>query len=145
VEALLRQSVSAQPPSYRARITLAGFYLQAEHPNLAAAEATARDAVKLALDRTYAYGILASIYSERANWSELDSVLVQGAQRGSGRFVSSVSSLPHYRAAERLITGVHNLDLAENICGCTWARSRKATVHSGRCGSTLKPYLLESG
>jgi tetratricopeptide (TPR) repeat protein len=96
VEGFLRKATEAMPPSYRARIALAQFYL-AGHRRLNEAEVQAKDAIKLARGRVDAYTVLAQIYAERSAWDELESVLADAAREVPDDLV------PYYRAAESLI------------------------------------------
>jgi tetratricopeptide (TPR) repeat protein len=106
-EVLLQQAAEVQPPNYRAQIALAEFYLAPEHPNLAGAEAAAREAIGLDPGRTDAYAVLAYAYADRGSWDELDATLAEAARQAPDDLY------PGYRAAERLIAGGHDLDRAE--------------------------------
>jgi hypothetical protein len=106
-ESLLRQAVEAQPASYRARIALAEFYLAPGRTGLAAAEATARDAVRLAPGRSDAYAVLAAVCAGRGAWTELDAVLAEAEREVPDDLY------PQFRAAELLIAAGHHLDRAE--------------------------------
>jgi tetratricopeptide (TPR) repeat protein len=97
-ESLLRQAAEAQPPKYKARIALARFYLKGGHANLNAAEAQAKTAMNLDSGRVEAYAVLAAIYADRAEWSDLDSTLAVALREVTD------DPVPHYRAAERLLT-----------------------------------------
>ena len=105
-ESLLRKAAEAQPPSYRARIALAEFYL-ARQTNLPAAEAAAKDALRLDPGRADAYAVLAGIYAERQSWTELDAVLAAAEREVPDDLY------PQFRAAEQLTAARHHLDLAE--------------------------------
>jgi tetratricopeptide (TPR) repeat protein len=96
-EAQLRQAAETRPWRYCARIALARFYLAPAHRNPAEAETQAKEAVKLDRGRVDAYAVLAEIYTDRHDWSELETVLT-AAQRETPDDLT-----PHYRAADRLI------------------------------------------
>jgi tetratricopeptide (TPR) repeat protein len=106
-EAALRQAAAAQPPSYRALIALAQFYLASEHVSLAAAEAVARQAMLLDPGRVDAYSALAEVYVDRSDWSALDGILQEAGKEVPDDLV------PQYRAAERLIAEHHDPARAE--------------------------------
>ena len=96
-ESLLRQAAEAQPPRYKARIALARFYLESGQSNPPAAEVQAKIAMTLEPDRVDAYTLLAAIFADRGEWSDLESTLAT-----SQREVPD-DATPHYRAAERLL------------------------------------------
>ena len=106
-EAMLRSATEVLPPSYRARIALADFYLEPEHSNQFGAEAAAQDALRLDPGRADAYAILASVYAGRGAGRELDQILAEAARNVPD------DRYPEYRAAQRLIDDGKNLDLAE--------------------------------
>jgi tetratricopeptide (TPR) repeat protein len=106
-EAALRQAAAAQPPSYRARITFAQFYLASEHYDLAAAEAVARQAMLLDPGRVDAYSVLAQVCVDRSDWSALNGILQE-----AGKEVPD-DLAPQYRAAERLLAEHHDPARAE--------------------------------
>ncbi|SPE40272.1 Tetratricopeptide repeat protein [Candidatus Sulfopaludibacter sp. SbA3] len=95
-ESLYRQAVECRPGSYRARIALASFYLEPEHRNFAAAEAQAREAMRIEAGRVDAYVVLARAYAEAARWSDLDALLETSAKEVPDDLA------PYYRAAEVL-------------------------------------------
>jgi hypothetical protein len=97
MEAMLRRAAEVHPPSYKAQVALAEFYLAPEHPNDAPAEAWARSALAVDGKRIGAYSVLASIYAGRGDWSALDTVLSDAAGNVPDDFA------PYYRAAERLL------------------------------------------
>ena len=96
-ESLVRQAAEARPPTYKARIALAQFYLESGHSNLSAAEAEAKTAMNADPGRVDAYAILAALYADRGRWSELDSTLAVALREVPD------NPVPHYRAAERLL------------------------------------------
>jgi tetratricopeptide (TPR) repeat protein len=106
-EAALRQAAAAQPPSYRALIALARFYLSSEHLNQASAEAIAKQALLLDRGRVDAYSVQAEVCVDRSDWSALDSVL-----REAGKEVPD-DLAPQYHAAERLLAAHHDPARAE--------------------------------
>jgi tetratricopeptide (TPR) repeat protein len=95
-ERMLRQAAEARPPSYKARVALARFYLDGGRDE-AAAEAQARSALGLDGGRTAAYCILAAVYAGQARWGALETTLSAA--------VSAVSddAAPFYCAAQRLL------------------------------------------
>lgn len=95
-EGLLRRASDLQPPSYRARIVLAQFYLSAA--NLDGAEQQARSALSLDGGRVDAYSVLAEIHAARSEWNGLDAVLSTGAREVPDDLT------PYYRAAVRLFS-----------------------------------------
>jgi hypothetical protein len=105
-EAMLRAAVEAQPASYRARITLAEFYLAAEHADSAGATKAAQDALRLDAGRSDAYAILAAVYADQGAWRKLDDIVAEGERNVPN------DRYPAYRAAERLISAGRNPDLA---------------------------------
>jgi predicted Zn-dependent protease len=96
-EAFYRKAVEAQPDNYKARVTLAGFYLDHAHLNLDEAERHAREAVRIDPGRVTGYEILAQVYARRGDWPNLDAVL-----ETSDREVPD-DLTPHYRAAKVLL------------------------------------------
>ncbi len=96
-EAMLRLAAAASPPSYKARIALAQFYLADGHRDEAAAEAHAKAALALDSDRAGAYAILAGICAGQANWSALEAILSSAAKAVPD------DAAPYYSAAERLL------------------------------------------
>jgi hypothetical protein len=96
-EAALLQAVAAQPPSYRALITLAQFFLSPEHVNQGTAETAAEQALLLDRSRVDAYAVLAEVYVDRQDWSALDGILAE-----AGKEVPD-DLAPQYRAAKRLL------------------------------------------
>jgi cytochrome c-type biogenesis protein CcmH/NrfG len=94
-EALLQKAAEAQPPSYRARVELAKFYLT--HSNPGAAENVARELMKLDPGRVDPYAILAQVYAEHSDWTALESVLANGSRECPDDLS------PWYRAAEVLL------------------------------------------
>jgi predicted Zn-dependent protease len=106
-EAFLKKAAEAYPPSYRAAIALAEFYLAPEHPNLAAAEAAARDALRIDPGRADAYAALAAAYAARSAWNELDATLADAVREVPDDLY------PQYRAAETLLARGQSLDRAE--------------------------------
>jgi len=97
-EAMLRRAAEIRPPSYKAQIDLAQFYLAPEHRDDAAAETLGEAALSLDAGRVEAYCILAESYAGRANWSALEAVLSSSAQAVPD------DAAPYYRAAERLLS-----------------------------------------
>jgi len=97
IEGLLRRAVAAQPGNYRARIALAQYYLDPGHPNAEGAEEQARKAVQLDSGRAEAYAVLASVYADRGDWTQLDALLASAAAE------SPEDRIAYYRAAERLL------------------------------------------
>jgi cytochrome c-type biogenesis protein CcmH/NrfG len=96
-EALLRNAAWSQPPSYRAHVELAKFYLAPEHSNPAVAEGVAKDLLKLDRERVEPYVFLAQVYADRDDWNALDAVLAGDAEQCPDDLA------PYYRAAEVLL------------------------------------------
>ncbi len=107
MEASLRKAAEASPPSYNAHIAVARFYLDPTHFNAAAAEAEAREALKLDPNRVEAYSLLAEILAGRGDWTELESTLTAAAAAVPDDLV------PYYRAAQRLLTNAREPERAE--------------------------------
>jgi len=105
-ENLLRQATQAQPPSYRARVELANFYLT-DRPSQTSAESVAKDLLNLDRNRVEPYSILARIYAERADWNALDAVLADASREVPDDLA------PCYRAAEALIANRRDPGRAE--------------------------------
>jgi tetratricopeptide (TPR) repeat protein len=78
-EAMLHCAVEAQPPSYPARVELAG-----------------RELLRIDRGRVEPYSFLAQVYAQRGDWSSLDAVLAEGAQQDPNDMA------PYFRAAETL-------------------------------------------
>lgn len=96
-EEMLRQACEAQPPSYRARIELAEFYLAPARRQLEGAEQQARAALALDAGRVAAYAILAAVYAARERWAELESTLA------AAEAAVPDDLTPYYRAAASLL------------------------------------------
>lgn len=96
-EDLLREAAEASPPSYRARVARARFYLALDHRDAAAAEAQGRAALAMDSGRVEAYCILAEIYAGEANWVALEAIL------SSATSAVPDDRAPSYYAAERLL------------------------------------------
>ena len=105
-ESLLRKAAGAQPASYRAQIALAEFYLTRERASVAA-EAAAREALRLVPGRADAYAVLAEGYAERGAWADLEAVVAEAEREVPDDLY------PEFRAAERLAAGRGHLDVAE--------------------------------
>ena len=97
IEAALKQAAAVQPPSYRARIALARFYLEPAHLSLEKAESPAKEALALDSTRIDAYNLLAEIYANRSDWNALDALLAQSTKEVPD------DATPYFRAAERLL------------------------------------------
>jgi tetratricopeptide (TPR) repeat protein len=106
-ELLLKKAAAAQPPSYRARLALANFYLASEPVNLAEAEAAGGELIQLDPGRSDGYAVLAAVYAERGSWDQLDGVLLEAARSVPDDL------FPYYRVAECMILRGANLDRAE--------------------------------
>ena len=96
-EAMLRRAVSVKPSSYKALMALAAFQLASGRDDREA-ESLAQAAIKVDSGRAEAYGILATIYASRANWSALDALLPSAMQAVPDDLT------PYYRAAERILS-----------------------------------------
>ena len=96
-----------QPPKYRARVLLAQFYVEGARYNLNAAEIQAKAAMRLDPGRVDAYAILAAVQADRADWSDLDSMLELALREVPD------DALPYYRAAERLLAAGRDAVKAE--------------------------------
>jgi len=106
-ETCLRGAAEVQPPHYRARVALAGFYLTSAPPRFDDARKAAEDALALDATRVDAYSTLAEIHAARAQWAELDAVLAAAAREVPDDLT------PAYRAAQRLLSGGSGLAKAE--------------------------------
>lgn len=106
-EASLRRAVDVRPPSYRARIALAEFYLSSVPPRFDDARKPAEEALALDPGRVDAYATLAEIRAARAQWPELDAVLAAAAREVPD------DAVPFYRAALRLLSAARDLPRAE--------------------------------
>jgi tetratricopeptide (TPR) repeat protein len=106
-EAALRQAAAAQPPSYRALIALAQFFLSPEHTNPGTAETAAGQALLLDRSRVEAYAVLAEVYVDRQDWSALEGILAEASKEVPDDLA------PQYRAAERLLDRHHDPARAE--------------------------------
>lgn len=106
-EALLVKAVAVEPPSYRARIELARFYLGSNPWDLNHAEIWAKEAVKLDRTRIDGYALLAEVYADRCSWKELESTLADAVREVPDDLV------PYFRAAQSLIAAKHERDRVE--------------------------------
>jgi len=106
-ESLLRRAAQIVPPSYRAHLELAKFYLDTEHFNPAGAESAAKELLRLDRSRVEPYAILAQIYAERDDRSALDALLDDAAEQNPDDLA------PYYRAAEALLAWGHEPARAE--------------------------------
>jgi tetratricopeptide (TPR) repeat protein len=97
-ENFLRQAAGIQPPSYRAHVELARFYMAKDHPDPLAAESVAKEMLKLDPTRVEPYALLAEIYAELGDWNALDAILSEASQQLPD------DRVPYYRAADRLLT-----------------------------------------
>lgn len=97
MEAMLRRAAEVRPLSYKARLTLAQFYLAPEHRNDGEAEALGRSGLAIDSGRIGAYCVLAVVYSRRGDRSALEAVL------SSATHAVPDDAAPYYRAAERLL------------------------------------------
>ncbi|MCX6561032.1 MAG: tetratricopeptide repeat protein [Candidatus Aminicenantes bacterium] len=75
VEELYKKAVAAEPSSYQALTTLAGYYASGREKRFAEGEALAREAMRLQPDRAAAYGLLAQAYAAQARFADLEVVL----------------------------------------------------------------------
>lgn len=96
-ELMFRRAAELRPPSYKALMALASFYLAPEHRDDEAAEAAAREALKADSGRAAAYGVLASIYAQQGKWDALEETLASALEAVPD------DRAPYYRAAEQLI------------------------------------------
>jgi tetratricopeptide (TPR) repeat protein len=119
MERMLRRAAEVRPPSYKARMALAEFYLQPEHRNDAQAEAAAREALQLDQTRIGAYGVLAYVYAGRGNWIALDAILTAAAREVPD------DPAPYYRAAEGLLAGGRDPARAEQYLRAYLAQERE--------------------
>lgn len=103
-ETLLSKAARAQPPSYRAQLELARFYLALGHSDTAKAEVAAQQLLKLDPTRVNAYAILAQICVDRGDWNALDSILAESTRQNPDDLT------PYYRAADELLS--HKRDAA---------------------------------
>jgi tetratricopeptide (TPR) repeat protein len=96
-ESFYRKAVEAQPDSYKARVALAGYYLDRSHMKLDEAENQAREAARIDPARVTAYEILAQVYARRGDWQTLDAILEASEQEVPDDLT------PHYRAGKILL------------------------------------------
>jgi hypothetical protein len=102
MEAMLLRAAGVQPPSYRAQMALAQFYLTPERRNDAAAEAVGRSALAIDRKRSGGYCVLAAVYAGRGDWSALEATL----SAATGEVPDD--GAPYYQAAERILAaGLH--------------------------------------
>ena len=120
-EALLRQAARAQPPSYRAQIELARFYLDKEPADFEAAETAAKVAAKLDPSRVDSYAVLSRVYADRAEWTELEAVLQQSSRQVPDDLA------PYYRPPSNSWAGAGILPDRNGTFAPIWPRSRRAT------------------
>lgn len=106
IEGLLRKAVAADPASFRARESLAAYYLAPEHLNLDAAAAQGRDAISRDPARVLGYSISAEVLAARESWRELDALLDSAEHQVPDDFT------PYYRAAVRLLATGRDLPRA---------------------------------
>jgi hypothetical protein len=106
-EACLRRAAEIQPPSYQARVALAGSYVSSAPPRFDDALKSAAGALALDPGRVDAYAILADIHAARAQWAALDAVLDAAARTVPDDLT------PFYRAAQRLLATGGDLPRAE--------------------------------
>lgn len=97
LESLLQRAAAVRPPSYKAQMALAHFYLTLEGRNEAAAEALGKGALSLDAGRIGGYCVLAAIYAGREDWTSLDATLSSAASQVPDDYT------PYYHAAERLL------------------------------------------
>jgi tetratricopeptide (TPR) repeat protein len=103
-ERMLRRATEVRPPSYKALIALAEFYLAPAHRDDSMAEAVAKNAMAIDGGRVQAYCVLAVIDARRGDWAALDAILSQASERVPD------DRAAYYRAAESLL--MDNRDLA---------------------------------
>ncbi|HYL78990.1 MAG TPA: hypothetical protein VEU96_32665 [Bryobacteraceae bacterium] len=107
LESLLKKAVAVDPSHYRAVLELARFYCcSAVHKDATAAEADAREALKLDAGRAGAYDILARVYASSRRWMDLDSILAQSEKAVPDDLA------PYYQAASILIKDAADLPRA---------------------------------
>jgi tetratricopeptide (TPR) repeat protein len=106
-EASLRRAADAQPPSYRARVALAEFRIDAVPPRFDDARKPAEEALALDPGRVDAYAMLAEIHAALEQWTELEGVLAAAAKDVPDDLA------PFYRAAVRLLASARDLPRAE--------------------------------
>jgi tetratricopeptide (TPR) repeat protein len=106
IEGLLQHAVASSPRDYKMRISLAEFYLSAEHRDLAKAGEQASEAIRIDPERAAAYAVLARCDAAGEKWSDLDSTLA------TARKESPDDLVPNYRAAEVLLEANRDLDRA---------------------------------
>jgi hypothetical protein len=106
-EACLRRAAEIQPPSYRARVDLAGLFVAGVPPRFDDARRSAADALALDAGRVDAYAILADIHAARGDLAALDAVLDAAARAVPDDLT------PFYRAALRLLASGRDLPRAE--------------------------------
>lgn len=103
---MLRRAAEAKPPSYKARLALAQYFLAPEHRDLNAAEGLGMALVAMDGSRIGGYNVLAGVYAFQENWAQLDAVLSFAAEGVSD------DPTPFYRAADVLLTSGRKPDRA---------------------------------
>ena len=126
-EAMLRRAAELRPPSYKALMALARFYLAPEHRDDAAAEALGKAALALDAGRAEAYCVLAESYAGRASWSALEAVLSASEQAAPD------DASPYYRAAARCLERTRAGTRRALPARLPRARSRRRRTHRRGC------------
>ena len=110
-QAMLRRAVEVRPASYKAQIALAEFCLNPSSRDEGTAETAARKAIASDSGRADAYGVLASIYAGRGNWTALEELL------SAASAAVPDDLMPYYRAADWLLIDGRDLARAERYLG----------------------------
>lgn len=109
IEAYLRKAAESPGENYRARGTLAAYYLSGAHRNYELAGQQARDAVRVAPGRVDGYAILATVSAARGDWTGMEAVLAQAEKAVSDDLT------PCYRAADAILASGRELPRAEAL------------------------------
>ncbi|HKF52128.1 MAG TPA: hypothetical protein VKB26_07425 [Candidatus Acidoferrales bacterium] len=105
---LYEKAVQADPNDYDAMISLASLYSSDSIHRYDDAERLCREALKAASDRIAAYTILATIYAQHGEWSDLDGILADAAKNVPD------DAGAHYQAGKVLLVKGDSLPRAEN-------------------------------
>jgi tetratricopeptide (TPR) repeat protein len=103
VAAMLRKAVEADNASYRARIAMAQFWLEAGHENADEAARQAGEAIRIDPGRVDGYAVLAEADAMRTDGAALDALMARAAESVPDDLA------PYYRAAARQLAAGRDL------------------------------------